>query len=441
MPTPSRWTFDRSWGDPMIATLLLLSFLLASQVLSRRHLPQPPSEQVGIAARLAEPSLMAPRVLRFRGRPFLKSTDWRKAMGRFSEPWDRALVVVLAREQEPPTGASLLSEELPLPAGRVLRFAYENGPSPTPQERTAALVGLGPTGAAQLLEARLLDREGSSGAAKRHLAWTALKRRGWILGGLGACLVGLGLGGLGFALYLALSRPGALPQLPVWNLGGRTTALVVLAWFSALLLSGTVIGLVAFPLPKAWRILGLPLAYGLHAAFGLYLLRGFSGATRADFRPPPNRSSWGRALTWALGFVGLAVITVFLVGLLMAPWTQKGPPPQKELLEALAAVRGLPATCLLFCTVAVLAPTFEEIFFRGFLLPWMAARWGRAWALAGTSLLFGAIHLVPTGFPALSALGLVLGLAFLRTADIRVCILVHGAWNGSVFLFTRWALG
>jgi membrane protease YdiL (CAAX protease family) len=71
----------------------------------------------------------------------------------------------------------------------------------------------------------------------------------------------------------------------------------------------------------------------------------------------------------------------------------------------------------------------------------MAAQWGRAWALLGSSLLFGAIHLVPSGLPTLSALGLVLGIAFLRTADIRVCILVHGAWNGAVFLFTRWALG
>ena len=94
----------------------------------------------------------------------------------------------------------------------------------------------------------------------------------------------------------------------------------------------------------------------------------------------------------------------------------------------------------IFLTVSFLAPAFEETLFRGFLLPWLSTRWGKGWALAASSLLFGAIHLAPGGLPTLSTLGLVLGLAYLRTGDLRVCILVHGIWNGAVFLFTRWVL-
>ena len=61
-------------------------------------------------------------------------------------------------------------------------------------------------------------------------------------------------------------------------------------------------------------------------------------------------------------------------------------------------------------------------------------------ALASSGLLFGLIHLQPLALPTLTTLGFVLGLAVLRTGNLLTSILVHGLWNGGVFLLMRFFL-
>lgn len=443
MPAASRtpWTVDKSWGDPMILTLLLLALLLSHQVLARRMAPAPPAHRVSLAGRLEEASLLAPQILRFRGRSLLKPTDWEKAGTRVRDPWDRAMVAVLAADRGAAAVARSLATGAPESAQRALRATYDGGPPMDSRTRLEVLRGLESTHAGRLLEARLLDLDGANGDVLRASAQQALAWRVRTLAWLGSMLFLAGVGGLAFALFLFVGKHQLRPVLMDWNLGGRATALVLLAWFTVLLLSGSLASLLVLPLPGPWRLLGLPLAYAIHAGFGLFLLAGFSGSGIADWRQKGLTLPWGRILKWSVGSAGLAVMTVFLVGMAMAPILPRSQPAQKELLEALAAARGLSAVTLIFLTVSVLAPAFEELLFRGFLLSWMAARWGKIPALLGSSLLFGAIHLAPGGMPTLSALGLVLGLAYLLTGDLRVCMLVHGLWNGSVFFFTRWVMG
>ncbi len=67
---------------------------------------------------------------------------------------------------------------------------------------------------------------------------------------------------------------------------------------------------------------------------------------------------------------------------------------------------GPPTVVLLFGTVALLAPAFEELLFRGFLLPWLGQRLetrlgirpGRLLAAVLTGLGFGLMHLQPLGW-------------------------------------------
>lgn len=434
------WPFDRSWGDPMLATLALLCLLLGSRVVARHLDPGRPASGASLGARLTEPSLAAPRALGLKEGGLMKPTDWNRAADKAAAPWDRAMVAVLAADHGDPALARKLAAGAPKALGPVLEFAYGAGGPPSPTARAEALAGLSRTYAGALLEARLADREGRDGGSLRRQALDRLRGRLAVLAGLGAGMVLAGLGGLGFALVLFLNRRQPRPPLPAWSLAGRTAALVFLGWNAALLLSGSV-AVLLLPLPPPLRILGLPLAYGSHAFLGLWLLGGFSGHPLAALAAPFRAPGWGRAALQAAGFLGVAVVGVFTLGWLLSPLLRGAPPAQRELLEALSAVRGWPAVALLFLTVAVLAPAFEELFFRHYLLAWMAPRWGRGLALLASSLLFGAIHLAPTGLPTLAMLGAVLGWAYLRTGDVRVPFLVHGAWNGAVFLFTRWAVG
>jgi len=111
--------------------------------------------------------------------------------------------------------------------------------------------------------------------------------------------------------------------------------------------------------------------------------------------------------------------------------------PQRDLQELLRSLSGWGPSLALFLTVAGLAPFFEELLFRGFLLPILARRQPMALALVVSALLFGAIHLQPAGLPTLSALGWVMGLAMRQTGSLRTPILVHACWNGSLFLLMR----
>lgn len=77
----------------------------------------------------------------------------------------------------------------------------------------------------------------------------------------------------------------------------------------------------------------------------------------------------------------------------------------------------------------VVAPVFEEVFFRGFLYPVLKAKWGMPVALATVSLVFAAIHLhLPSTAP-LFLLGLALGLVYERSGSLLASITLHSLFN------------
>lgn len=84
---------------------------------------------------------------------------------------------------------------------------------------------------------------------------------------------------------------------------------------------------------------------------------------------------------------------------------------------------------LLVLIVVIGAPIVEELFFRGLLLRSAERRWGRWWAVAVSSLVFGAVHLQPLQFPALVAVGVVLALLTLRTGRLGPAIFAHMGFN------------
>ncbi|KAL4420180.1 hypothetical protein ABPG77_008316 [Micractinium sp. CCAP 211/92] len=86
----------------------------------------------------------------------------------------------------------------------------------------------------------------------------------------------------------------------------------------------------------------------------------------------------------------------------------------------------------LMATTALLAPLLEETVFRGFLLTSLTKWMPVPAAVALSSLAFGMVHLTPRDFPQLTALGFLLGFAYVRSRNLLTPMLIHGAWNGSV---------
>jgi membrane protease YdiL (CAAX protease family) len=85
--------------------------------------------------------------------------------------------------------------------------------------------------------------------------------------------------------------------------------------------------------------------------------------------------------------------------------------------------------------IAVASSVIEEILLRGLVLRILAEGLGRWWALAISSLLFGALHLANPHSSVIVALslaieaGFMLGVAYLWTERLWMPIGLHGAWN------------
>lgn len=448
---PQPWNPDRAWADPFIALLLVVVVALANGVL--RLSPtraQAPEVQATLQGRLQDSVLGGIKALEARNPlpglhlPQLSSA----AMAEGPRTgWDQAILAVHAGEARDLEAGARLAQGAPGPAGTVFRqawtWAYQGtGAAPGPDALRPALAALGDGYAARILEARLLARAGGDpGPLERRARDRAVVRLLALgLTGLGALLAAGA--GLAFGLFLALT-PGRPAPLPHFGLSGRAVLVVVLGWFLTFLAAGTAVAMLIRPLPGL-RPYYLPLVYCLHAALGTAYICKAEGIGLGALwrRVAPGRT--GAALAAGLGYFALAFTVVLAVALVLGPVLGRHEPPQRQLFELLASLKGRWAVILVFLTVAGVAPAFEELMFRGFLLPWLGERlqaWNprRGWplAVAITGLGFGAMHLQPLGLPTLTTLGIVLGLAFVRTGNLATTILVHGLWNGGVFLLLR----
>ncbi len=85
--------------------------------------------------------------------------------------------------------------------------------------------------------------------------------------------------------------------------------------------------------------------------------------------------------------------------------------------------------------IAIVSSVVEELIMRGVVLRILAEGVGRWWALAVSSLVFGALHIanpnssVTDGMILVIEAGLLLGAAFLWTERLWLPIGLHGGWN------------
>jgi membrane protease YdiL (CAAX protease family) len=83
---------------------------------------------------------------------------------------------------------------------------------------------------------------------------------------------------------------------------------------------------------------------------------------------------------------------------------------------------------------ALLAPVFEEFFFRGFAYPALKERLGTARALVIVSLAFAASHLHGPSFVPLFVLALGLGLAYELTGNLLTPVIMHAVFNSTMLV-------
>ena len=82
----------------------------------------------------------------------------------------------------------------------------------------------------------------------------------------------------------------------------------------------------------------------------------------------------------------------------------------------------------------VTAPVFEEVLYRGFLLPALVRFMPLRLALLVQAVLFGLHHQSLTGLVPLSVLGLIWGVVYVSAGNLLVPIVIHMMWNSRIFL-------
>ncbi|WP_005038395.1 CPBP family intramembrane glutamic endopeptidase [Holophaga foetida] len=424
------WRPHPQWADPLIVLLAVLTLLMAWASLQRRMAPGPMGDQVSVSGRLLDLQLSV----------LGSKAPWTALQKQAQNPWDRTILAIHAAEAGQVSTAAGWLQDSPPALTQAWKRAYLAGPQPEPGTWTLVDRGLGQTHAASLLQARLMEAGGQDAVSFRRAASDRLRMRLWALGALG-CLAGMVLvGGLGFALFLSIRKPTPPAPLPPLALGGRALAILFLGWFLAMQFSGTFVQalLAVLPFLRPWA---LPCAYLFHALIGTGLLCGMEGIGFKELWHRMTPGPLGRNLAWGLGYLGLTVLLALALSLALSQVMPSEEPPQRELIEILTRARTLGTALPLFLTVALLAPCFEELMFRGCLLPALRRRLSPWPALLLGALAFGAMHLQPMGLPLLSLLGLTMGLAFLRTGSLWTSILVHACWNGAQFLLMRTLYG
>jgi len=227
------------------------------------------------------------------------------------------------------------------------------------------------------------------GPLRRHAAW------GWGWG-----LVGLGVGFGPQVLMYAVALGGAAPDSSAVKVttGSATTlvvvSLVIYGWQTA----------------AAWFC-------SVRVAGGRFSAWGFRLPTRAYFWTIPA----------ALAVVYAASIAHDMIV----------HPRQQDIVgEFPHTAAGIALFVLL---AVVIAPLFEEVFFRGFLFRAFASSWGWPAGAVVSSAVFGMAHAQLDVFLPLFVLGLMLAWVYKRTGSLWTSISLHALFNGISVMV--WALG
>ena len=142
----------------------------------------------------------------------------------------------------------------------------------------------------------------------------------------------------------------------------------------------------------------------------------------------PLGSALSQALRGWLMIMPLVLLTGWLVNTFVGD--QGGSNP---LLELVLGSKDPLALALLLLTTVCLAPLFEEVIFRGVLLPVLVDKYGRILSLIISAFIFAIAHLSVGELAPLFVLGIGLGLLRLTSGRLFPCVLMHSLWNGVTF--------
>ena len=148
-----------------------------------------------------------------------------------------------------------------------------------------------------------------------------------------------------------------------------------------------------------------------------------------QFNIKPIKESIYQGFKGWIMIIPFVLLTSLIMNLIVE--NQAGSNP---LLEIVLNNNNYFAFILLFLTTTFIAPLFEEIIFRGVLLPVLTRDYGITSGILISSLVFALAHLSFNEFPPLFVLGIGLATTRLISGRLFSSVVMHSFWNGLTFL-------
>ena len=196
------------------------------------------------------------------------------------------------------------------------------------------------------------------------------------------------------------------------------------------------LGLIGFNVAEASlriKALYVLLTYVLMAAGGIIVLF----LSLKPYLPLPKEwfelKLWDNWFVWGFGGYLVAIPCVLLVSLLNQQiWQGQG--GSNPLLYLALQAQDKVALAVFFSTASIAAPLFEELIFRGFLLPSLTRYFSVTVSIVLSGLLFAVAHLSLAEVLPLATLGIILGIVYTRSRNLLAPMLLHSLWNSGTLL-------
>jgi membrane protease YdiL (CAAX protease family) len=214
---------------------------------------------------------------------------------------------------------------------------------------------------------------------------------------------------------------------------GRLIAWLVFVVALTLLSYGARLGDTETPDDLAYRYSSSVAAlvqYGVMLGILLLIARGLPKRDVFALRRPTR---WGRALGLAVLALGAIYASALAYERVLSLFGDFDPTEEQGLVPDGWDSSRAGAFIAFFVVVAFIAPTVEELTYRGLGIS-LLQPYGTVLAIVATGVLFGLAHGLLVGLPILSFFGIVVGWLRVRTDSIYPSIALHSAFNGIALL-------
>lgn len=231
---------------------------------------------------------------------------------------------------------------------------------------------------------------------------------------------------------LEVESRGLAPELAITWQGKQVVMGLVLVGTGFLAISGGTVMLERLGAGLAWGAWMGSHAIGLVIVAAVWLLgqnQGRMSPASLGLRRPST--SWPLALLLSGAALAASICVTVLYALAIKPLGMDLllPPevPREIMFEGYAAV-------WTFEALAGWTPLTEELFFRGFVMPGLVARWGVVGAAVVSALIFALFHLHPGVLVPIFLTGLLLAGLYHRTGSLWPPVIAHAGQNAVALL-------